>query len=228
MFEEREKQMFSLLEEANKKLEFVLIGGYAINSYTLPRFSVDCDVVVKNAKEMKKFEEFLEKNNFKQRAKGKVTAYKGDFVSLIKKPEIITFDILSQSIEDRQSGTIIPAKTIFQYSSIRTIFGKGSPIQIKIRVADAEMLFIMKAITGRTTDIRDIFMLASTKLDSKKIIKIRKEILPQKQHLEKVIQIIESKDFKNSLQGVYGKLPEKQFETTKNKLKAILKLFYKE
>ena len=47
IFEEREKLIFELLEKL-KGIDFVLIGGYAINAYTLPRFSVDCDLVVRN------------------------------------------------------------------------------------------------------------------------------------------------------------------------------------
>ena len=54
MFEKREKLVFSLLEEAEKNFEFTVIGGYAVNAFTPPRFSVDCDIVVKDPKTMRR------------------------------------------------------------------------------------------------------------------------------------------------------------------------------
>ena len=43
----REREVLSTLEKI-KNFNFVLIGGYAVNSYTQPRFSVDCDLVVRD------------------------------------------------------------------------------------------------------------------------------------------------------------------------------------
>ena len=54
----REKEIFETLKKI-KKSKFVVIGGYAVNSYTLPRFSVDCDIVIKNRKELNKIEKSL-------------------------------------------------------------------------------------------------------------------------------------------------------------------------
>ena len=51
----REKEIFETLKKI-KKSRFVVIGGYAVNTYTLPRFSIDCDIVVKDHKELKKIE----------------------------------------------------------------------------------------------------------------------------------------------------------------------------
>jgi hypothetical protein len=42
-----------------KGCDFVIIGGYAVNAYTLPRFSVDCDIVIKDENELRKIEEVL-------------------------------------------------------------------------------------------------------------------------------------------------------------------------
>ena len=40
----REKEIFETLKRING-IKFVVIGGYAVNPYTIPRFSVDCDLV---------------------------------------------------------------------------------------------------------------------------------------------------------------------------------------
>lgn len=224
IFEEREKFIFSVLAELREKVDFVVIGGYAINAYTLPRFSVDCDLVVKDRKAMLAAEKFLESKGFSKKATGVVPDYKGGFLCLAtKKPVVTTFDVLAGTIEDRITGTLFPAQLIFRHSSKRTIFGKGSPARIEVRVADAEMLFVMKAVSCRKPDIRDVFMLASTKLDKGEVMQIVKEIPIPKESVEKIASKVDSKRFKDALQGVFGMLPEKQFETSKKKLVSLLK-----
>ena len=54
----REKEIFETLRRM-EKFKFVIIGGYAVNAYTLPRFSVDCDIVVKDKEELRDIEEAL-------------------------------------------------------------------------------------------------------------------------------------------------------------------------
>lgn len=224
-FEEREKQFFALLKEAKDKVDFVVIGGYAINAYALPRFSVDCDVVVKNKKDLGKFQVFLEKNSFKMRSKGPTEDYSGTYLSMVSKnPPKLSFDILAGSVEDRLTKTIFFAEEIFLHSSKRTIFGKGSPIKMETRVVDAEFLFLMKAITARTTDIRDVFMLSLAKLDKKKLVQISKKFPVPSQSIKKISSTIQSEEFKNSLQGVFGKIQQEQFART---LKAALSLIKK-
>ena len=55
--QKREKQILEILQKLPKN-EFSLIGGYAVNAYTLPRFSIDCDLVLKIIKQGKKFQTF--------------------------------------------------------------------------------------------------------------------------------------------------------------------------
>ena len=56
----REGEIFETLKKI-RNFNFVLIGGYAVNCYTLPRFSVDCDIVVDNAEEAAKIGKEIEK-----------------------------------------------------------------------------------------------------------------------------------------------------------------------
>ena len=51
----REEEIFKTIKEL-KECDFVIIGGYAVNTYTLPRFSVDCDIVIKNEIALEKIE----------------------------------------------------------------------------------------------------------------------------------------------------------------------------
>lgn len=225
MFEEREKLVFSLLEELGKKFEFVVIGGYAVNAYALPRFSVDCDIVIKEKKSFEGFQDCLAKKGFKKKAHGTIASFNGEFVSFVLVNDAkATFDIFFNAIEDRMSGIAFPAKLFFDFSSKRIIFGKSGPMQLRIRVVDSELLFLMKSISCRTTDIRDVFMLASTKLNRQKLLKISKTTRLPKESKTKIIETLQSIDFKNSLQGVFGKIPEQQFEAAKKKLLSLFEM----
>lgn len=216
-FAQREEFLFSTLKQISGKTEFVVIGGYAINAYVLPRFSIDCDIVVQNRENAQKIRKLLENRGFSERAGGKLP-YGGEFFSMASKDPPATFDILSEAVEDRLSGTIFLAEIIFENSSKRAIFGKGSPIQIKCRVVDPELLFLMKACPARSTDIRDLFMLSGTKLDVEKMRKMAKQI-NAKIDAEKILSKIGSRGFLDALQGVHGKLPAEQYEKTLEKAK---------
>ena len=211
-FVEREKFLFSILGQISGKTDFVVIGGYAINAYVLPRFSIDCDIVVQNKKNLAQIQKQLEKAGFAERASGKLP-YSGEFLVMASNKPQATFDILAGAVEDRLSGTIFPAEMIFTNSSKRTIFGKGSPIQIKCHVVNPELLFLMKACPARTTDIRDLFMLSALKLDTAKMMELSKEV-KAKIDAEKILSKIGSKPFLNALQGVHGKLPQEQYKKT--------------
>lgn len=59
----REKEIFDTLK-AIRKYDFVVIGGYAVNAYTFPRFSDDCDIVVREKNELAKIDKELSKLRF--------------------------------------------------------------------------------------------------------------------------------------------------------------------
>jgi len=224
IFEEREKFIFNLIKKI-KGIDFVVIGGYAVNAYTLPRFSIDCDFVVKTKEEGKKLQEFFELNGFNKTVSGATQSYKGNFIALkTSKPVKTSIDILVESVFDRITETEIPAKLIFQYSKKRIIYGKGTPIQIETKVVNPEMLFYIKCIPARKSDIRDCFMLSSTKLNKQIFKELKKELIVPKKSIEKIIEITSKKQFINALQGIYGKIPEEQLEKTKHELETNLEI----
>ncbi|MCX6802508.1 MAG: nucleotidyl transferase AbiEii/AbiGii toxin family protein [Candidatus Diapherotrites archaeon] len=225
IFEEREKLVFEMLERL-KSADFVLIGGYAINAYTLPRFSVDCDLVVKNAGDAEKISSILKENGFLEKKESE-KAYGGKFKSLGHSGEPkAAFDVLWGEVFDRKTGKPISAELLFKHSAVRTVFGRGSPIRIECRVADPEMLVAMKMLSCRKADIRDVFMLHSIKLDQNLVRELFKEIRIPKESIEEVRKTIQLKQFQDSLAGVYGKLQQKEFASTYQKtlktVKALL------
>ena len=80
MLQLREKEIFETLKKL-KRFEFVVIGGYAVNVYVLPRFSVDCDIVVMDNKQLNGIGEELTKTGYiKTKIYNSKLAYHGKFL----------------------------------------------------------------------------------------------------------------------------------------------------
>ena len=224
MLQLREKEIFETLKRMGR-FNFVIIGGYAVNAYTLPRFSVDCDIVVKDTKELKEIEESLISFGYIKEENNKdKTSYYGDFLRLEKdlgNNIRVSMDILIKEVLDRQTNTTFSADWVFDNSEIRTLRGKTITEELKLRIINLDALFVLKFVSCRLTDIRDIFMLVPN-VKNKEWVK--EEILKKydfNKLFSKVEEKITSKQFKDSLQGVYGIIDDKVFEKHK---KTILDL----
>ena len=217
----REKEIFETLKNL-KNIDFVIIGGYAVNPYTLPRFSVDCDLVLKDENELKKLCRELEKNNYIKINTPKADLpYHGDFLryekNIVKNMDA-GFDILFKEVFGRKDKISFHADWIFNNSSLILLKGKTMTDKIKLRVINIDALIAMKFISCRLTDIRDVFMLI---MKAKDLKWIKNEILKMTNFNEKFKIIkdkITSNEFRNGLQGVYGKIDDKTFESYKNLL----------
>lgn len=224
MLQLREKEIFETLKKIGR-FKFVIIGGYAVNAYALPRFSVDCDIVVKDKEELKEIEEVLVNFGYvKEECNKDKTSYYGNFLRLEKDMGDnikVSIDILIKEVLDRQTNAAFSADWVFNNSEIKTLKGKTITEELKLRIINLDALFVLKFVSCRLTDIRDIFMLAPN-IKNKKWVK--EEIL-KKYDFEKLFlkvkEKITSKQFKDSLQGVYGIINDKVFEKHK---KAILDL----
>src|SRR3989344_4899382 len=161
----REKEIFETLKKIRKN-NFVVIGGYAVNAYTLPRFSADCDIVIKDHKELKKIEKFLLKLGYhKEENYSNELPYHGNFERYEK--DIwhnfkVSMDILAGEVLDRQTEAAFSAGWIFDNSVLRNLQGKTISEQLKLKIVKADALFTMKLISYRQTDIRDIFLLVNS------------------------------------------------------------------
>ena len=213
----REKEIFETLKKL-KKLEFVVIGGYAVNAYTLPRFSVDCDIVLRNKNKLAQIDKILKQTCYKEIKADNLTSYSGHFARYEKRIEKgfkVCIDVLIKEILDRQTGTIFSSKWVFDNSSKKELKGKTITEKLKLRIINPDALIIMKFISLRSTDIRDVFMLIAYAED---LNKIKEEIGSKydfkKQH-KKIKDHITSHRFRDNLQGVYGYIDEKLFEKHK-------------
>ena len=194
----REKEIFETLKGI-KDFNFAVIGGYAVNCYTLPRFSVDCDIIISDKKEADKICKELENLAYKKEEAGKFDApYHAEFVRYEKKIKEnfkVSMDVL-----------------------IGYVKGKTIAEQLKLRVINPDALFAMKFSAARAVDIRDVFMLALT---VKNTDWIREEVSKRcnfKENFNIIKNKVTSLKFKDDLQGVFGFIDEKLFEKHKKAL----------
>jgi len=209
VLESREALILQTLMELPK--DVVLIGGYAVNAYVPPRFSIDCDLVVfEGVTEIKRT---LMKNGFEETEKGDVPY--GEYFRFVRKKEKVSFDLLLNSVFDRVSGIVFEGSLFKKYSRERVTVGRVNPIRIRIRIADAELLFAMKFVSARRQDIRDIFMLSGTEQNWSLIRDIIKEKCSEKLLRERVKMIkakVANESYRDSLHGAFGKIPDKTFD----------------
>ena len=217
----REKLIFEALEKI-EQFNFVIIGGYAVNTYAIPRFSVDCDIVLEDYGETRRIEEELTNNGYKKQITSKLElSYHGDFTRYeknIMKDIDASFDILIKSVFDRDTKVKFDAKWIFENSNIIFLKGKTIIEKIKARVINIDALIVMKFISCRESDIRDVFMLIPKCINSKWIKEEINKRYDFNDRFKKIKNKITSKEFKNNLQGVYGKIDETTFERYKKAL----------
>jgi len=107
-------------------------------------------------------------------------------------------------------------------SSVRELPSKsGVKLKIKFRIASPEILFVLKFASLRDQDIRDIFILSTYDLNRNKIKELFKKYFSHElleSRIKKLKESIDSKNFIDSLQGVYGKLPEEFIARNKKRL----------
>lgn len=224
LFSLREKEIFETLKKI-KEHEFVLIGGYAVTSYTLPRFSVDCDIVIENRKELEDIEKKLINIGYKKEDINKEKlSYYGNFEryeKLLSNNFKVSIDILIGEVLDRETKGSFSWDWISNNSEIKNIKGKTIKDELKLNVANPDSLCVMKILSCRINDIRDVFML-SLQVKDKKWIK--EEISKRYNFNERFLRLkekINSKQFKDGLQGVFGFIDNNLFEKHKREILSI-------
>ncbi|MBI2148027.1 hypothetical protein HYU19_06190 [Candidatus Woesearchaeota archaeon] len=213
-------QALQLLEE----YDLVVIGGYAVNAYALPRFSVDCDIVVRDKKQANAIEHDLLKNGYKKENPLQGELYAGSFFRYEKQLEnefIVSIDLLFGKVTDRLTGVIFSADWIFENSKVRQLKGKTITKQLNVRIINIDALIVMKAISCRATDIRDVFMLFPAAQEKEWIRSEISKHYDLKDRVSKILAKVTSKQFRDGLSGVYGYVDSKTFD---RHMKAVMSL----
>ena len=214
----REKEIFETLKKI-KNCNFVIIGGYAVNAYTLPRFSTDCDIVIRDREELEKIgEDLLELGYSKEKNYSDEVPYEGNFARYEKELGNnfkVSMDILIGEVLDRQTKAAFSSDWVFDNSTLRNLQGKTISEQLKLNIANADALFAMKLVSCRQTDIRDMFLLINFVKDIPWVTQEVSKRCNFKDRLSKALSKINSKQFKDELQGVFGIIDGKAFERNK-------------
>lgn len=157
----REKEILRILEAIYpRRGKFTLIGGYAVNAYSsLPRYSVDCDLVVSKS-DFEESSDIFAQNGFKDASK----LYLNELDELetwkFKKfvnDDVVTIDLLLDGVKCRQTEAIWTLKEIKSSASDRKVVGVSGSVTSS--VVSKELLLAMKLHSGRDADLRDATML---------------------------------------------------------------------
>ncbi|MDD5191585.1 MAG: hypothetical protein PHH54_02320 [Candidatus Nanoarchaeia archaeon] len=214
----KENDIFGILQKfIDAKLEFVIVGGYAVSSFK-HRFSVDADIVIKR-QDLESFETILKKNEFKKTiSKELENIYSSKFVRYAKSHASV--DILIDALASRTTNAAFSYDLLFSNSSKRKIIGIEK--EITTTVPHKEMLIITKIHSGRLTDFRDIAALAKgSDLDIIKKFLFVGDLKIVKQNLEKLHETVNDKRFVDSFKGVFI---EKKFDIDLKQVEKISQL----
>ena len=223
IFSLREQEIFNTIKEL-KHCDFVIIGGYAVNAYTLPRFSVDCDIVIRNRKKLYEIEKILHKMNYKKLKLPPRGQYSGEFARYEKKLDNnfrVNIDALIEHIVDRMTGVKFSAEWIFQHSGEKKLIGKTISEELHPQIINIDALVVMKIISCRTTDIRDVFMMLPYVKNKDRVRKEVSLLYNFKDRITKIVEKVTSKQFKDDLSGMYGHFDSKVFEKHKKILLSL-------
>ncbi len=203
-FIDRENEIFSILDRLrNNKIDFILIGGYAISAFQ-HRFSVDADIVIKE-NQLNKIKEILEKNNFEPyKSMDLENIYQGKFRAFIKKTELpITVDLLINAVSSRQTNASWSFES-FKNNSIEKEI-KGIEKTIIATLPIKELLIATKIHSCRLTDIRDIVAICD-KINIDKMVEftIRGDFPKLKQCISRFKETIKNKNFIDAFKGVFS------------------------
>ncbi len=219
---ERELIALKTLEKMSD-LKFVLIGGYAVNAYVPPRFSVDCDLVVLG--DLKEITSILANENYKLVEKGPKAA---EYMRYLREEEKVSFDLMIGTVFDRLTGILFDKELFEKHSSKRVIVGKANPVRVETVVANPELLFAMKFVTARKQDIRDLFMLSGAPLDwreAKLIVTKKCDAILINGRTKLIMDEINHIEYRKSLEGAYGGIPDELFARCKERLYGFLEKF---
>src|SRR3989344_2096248 len=216
----RENEIFRTLTKfLDKKLIFLIVGGYAVSAYK-HRFSIDSDVVIKK-EDLERFEKILIEDGYKKTIFKKLkNIYSSEFIRYEKKEFKVSIDLLINGVSSRTTDAVFSFEFLLKHSEKRLI--KGMENSIEANVPIREFLIILKFNSGRLTDLRDIAALAYN-LDfsviKNNIFAGKQDIV--KQNIRKLLLLIDKKEFIDSFKGVFI---EKRFDVDIEEIRKLRKL----
>jgi hypothetical protein len=160
----RENEILRTLEAVYPKgKRFTLIGGYAVDAYSpLPRYSVDCDMVIPKT-ELEALGGVLKELGYADNGAQWRDELSGletrKFVKAVG-AESVSVDMLIDGIRCRQTEAVWKEREVRGSSKVLRVVGVSRAVLS--RVASRELLIAMKLHSGRGTDLRDVAMISES------------------------------------------------------------------
>lgn len=218
---EREQEVMKILNLfLDKRLDFIVVGGYAISTYK-KRFSIDLDIVIKK-EELEKFEKILEKEGYTLHYEKEIALLYGEnFKRFMKKIKNLPVDIdlLINGLVSRTTDACWGLDYIKRNSVKRKLDNS------EFLTPEKELLIAMKFHSGRLSDIRDIVALMPCDKDKLRKHLLKGDVWKLKKSMEKQNSFLSKPEFKDSFKGIFGPFSykEEQAQDTMNLIKEMMK-----
>jgi len=217
---EREQEVMKILNLfLDKKLDFIVVGGYAISTYK-KRFSIDLDVVIKE-EDLEKFEKILKKEGYVLHYEKEIALLYGEnFKRFMKKISNLPVDIdlLINGLVSRTTDSTWGADYIKKHSAKRKLNNS------EFLTPEKELLIAMKFHSGRLSDIRDIVALMPCNEEKLKKHLQKGNIKKLKKSIKKQASFLNKPQFDDSFKGIFGpySFNEKDVQSAKEMIKNLL------
>jgi len=218
---EREQEVMKILNLfMDKKLDFVVVGGYAISTYK-KRFSIDLDLVVKDG-DLETFEKILEKEEYALHYEKEIALMHGEnFKRFMKKMNNLPVDIdlLINGLVSRTTDATWGLDYIKKHSIKRKLNNS------EFLTPEKELLIAMKFHSGRLSDMRDIVALMPCDKEKLKKHLQKGDIKKLKESIKKQSSFLNKPQFDDSFKGIFGPFSynEEDVQEAKDMIKEILK-----
>lgn len=214
----RENQIFDILQKfIDAKLEFIVVGGYAVSAFK-HRFSVDADVVIEDPA-LKSFEAHLKKEGFRKTISKELGKIHSSRFERYEKDKTFV-DLMINALVSRTTNAAFSFKLLHENSVKKKIIGIEKEVIVRIPIK--ELLIAIKIHSSRLTDFRDIAALAkNTNLKKIKKFLFIGDIRTVVKNLENLNRVVNDKNFVDSFKGVFI---EKKFDVDLKQVQRISKL----
>jgi len=202
----------------DKKLDFIVVGGYAISTYK-KRFSIDLDIVVKE-ENLKDFEKLFEKEGYALHYEKEIALLYGEnFKRFRKKLKNLPVDIdlLINGLVCRTTDATWGINYIKRHSIKRKLSN------LEFLTPEKELLVAMKFHSGRLSDIRDIVALMPCNNEKLKQHLLNGNIKNLKESIKKQSAFLNKPQFDDSFKGIFG--PYSYNEKDVQEVKELIKEF---
>ena len=216
---ERELEVMKMLNLfLNKKLDFIVVGGYAISTYK-KRFSIDLDIVIKE-EDLEKFKKILEKEGYSLHYEKDIALlYEENFKRFMKKIKglPVDIDLLINGLASRTTG----ATWGFEYIKRDSVKRKLN--NSEFLTPEKELLIAMKFHSGRLSDIRDIVALMPCNKERFKRHLLKGDAKKLKQSVKIQASFLNRPQFEDSFKGIFGiySYNEKDVRVTKELINSL-------